>query len=76
MSLEPPTHVMVASLLGQVCPLLMLIRVRLAGDLVRKTPRGLVYKKGEGSTLQGQHKGLEWRKLFSPHRVAFLKSVS
>lgn len=54
----------------------MLIRVKLAGDLVKKTPRGLVYKKGEGSRLQGQHKGLEWRKLFSPHLVAFLKSVS
>lgn len=67
---------MVATLLGQACSLLTLIRVKLAGDLVKKTPRGLVYKEGEGSTLQGQHKGLEWRKLFSPHLVAFLKSVS
>lgn len=66
---------MVVTLLGQACPLLMLIRVKLAA-LVKTTLRGLVYKKGEGSRLQGQHKGLEWRKLFSPHLVAFLKSVS
>ena len=60
--------------MGQACPLLMLIRVKLAGDLVKTTLRGLVSKKGEGSRLQGQHTGLEWRKVFSPHLVAFLKS--
>lgn len=42
---RPPTHVMVATLLGQVCPLLKLIRVKLVGDLVKKTPRGIVYRR-------------------------------
>lgn len=31
--------------MGQACPLLTLIRVKLAGDLVKKTPRGLVYRR-------------------------------
>lgn len=42
---RPPTHVMVAILLGQVCPLLKLIRVKRVGDLVKKTPRGIVYRR-------------------------------
>lgn len=52
-------------------------RLKCAGDLVKTTPRGLVYKEGECSRLQGQHKGQEWKKVPPPPTsVAFLKPVS